>query len=361
MKKIAIVQEQIETIFRQQVKSDKKVKNAYMLVHSEKLGIDINIAEGKTGEIQANPKQANHLASVGKLFTATLTGMLHDKDMLNFDDTIAQYLDTDLMRGLHVYKGKDYSSHITIKHLLKQTSGLNDVFFPLFKKMINDVDLEMTVRQAIEWGKTNLKPVRNPGQKHFYTDTNYYLLGLIIENITKKPFHEAVHEMIIGPLKMDNAYINGYSEPHSKPEYPPAHIYLFNTNFIENKRIAKIDYAGGGLVAPLSEYLIFMKALVNGQLVKEATLNKMIYDDIKMGFPVLGFDYGYSVWKPKAIPLLLPGKYFCWGCVGITGAFMFYHPETESYVIGTFNDKSYTSKALRFMLTKVIKPLLKIK
>ena len=361
MEKIAIVQEQIENIFRQQVNSDKKVKNAYLLVHSEKLGIDINIAEGKTGEIQANPKQANHLASVGKLFTATVIGMLHDKGMLNFDDTIAQYLDTDLMRGLHIYKGKDYSSDISIKHLLQQTSGLNDVFFPLFKKMIDNPNLEMTVRQALEWGKTNLKPAGKPGQKHFYTDTNYYLLGLIIENITQMSFDEAVHKMIFEPLKMDNAYINGFSEPKNKPEYPPAHIYLFNTNFIENKRMAKIDYAGGGIVAPLSEFLVFMNALVNGKLVMEATLNQIIYDDIKMGFPAIGFDYGYSVWKPKAIPFLVPRNYFCWGCVGVTGAFMFFHPQTESYVIGTFNDKSYTSKALRFMLTKVIKPLLKIK
>jgi D-alanyl-D-alanine carboxypeptidase len=103
-----------------------------------------------------------------------------------------------------------------------------------------------------------------------------------------------------------------------------------------------------------------MKALVNGQLVKKTTLNQMIYDDIKMRFPAIGFDYGYSVWKPKTIPLLMPAKFFCWGCVGITGAFMFFHPQTESYVIGTFNDKSYTSKALRFMLTKVIKSLLKL-
>lgn len=360
MTKIAMVQEKIECIFRQQVNSDKKVKNAYLLVHSEKLGVDINIAEGKTGEIQANPKQANHLASVGKLFTATVICMLYDKGMLDFDDSIAQYLDTNMMRGLHIYKGKDYSGDISIKHLLKQTSGLNDVFFPLFKKMIDNPNLEMTVRKALEWGKTNLKPVGKPGQKHFYTDTNYYLLGLIIENITKMPFDEAVHNMILEPLKMDNAFINGFSEPKNKPEYPPAHIYLFNTNFIENERMAKIDYAGGGIVAPLGEYLIFMKALVNGQLVKEVTLNQMISDDIKMGFPAIGFDYGYSVWKPKAIPLLMPKKYFCWGCVGVTGAFMFFHPQTESYVIGTFNDKSYTSKALRFMLTKVIKPLLEM-
>ena len=361
MKKIASVQEKIESKFRQQAQNDKKVKNAYLLVQSEKLGIDINMAEGKTGDVQANPKQANHLASVGKLFTATLISMLHDNGQLSFDDKIAQYLDADLMHGLHVYKGEDYSGDISIKHLLKQTSGLNDVFFPLLKKMTNDPNLEMTVREALEWGKANHKPVSKPGEKHFYTDTNYYLLGLIIENITQKSFHEAVHKMILEPLNMDNAYISGYSEPKNKPEYPPAHIYLSNTDFIENKRIAKIDYAGGGMVAPLSEFLVFMKALVNGHLVKEATLNQMIYDDVKMGFPALGFDYGYSVWKPRAIPVLMPEKYFCWGCVGVTGAFMFYHPQTEAYVIGTFNDQSYTSKGLRFMLNKIIKPLLTVK
>jgi len=360
MKKNFRVQEEIESTFRQQVQRDPKVKNAYLLVYSEKLGIDLNIAEGKTGDIPANPKQANHLASVGKLFTATVIGMLHDKELLHFEDKIAKYLDAELMRDLHIHKGVDYSKEITIKHLLQQTSGLNDVFFPLLKKMMDDPKLEMNVREALEWGKTNLKPVGKPGQKHFYTDTNYYLLGLIIESITEKPFHIAVQEMILDPLKMDNAYISGFSEPKNKAQYPPAHIFLFNTNLIENKRIANIDYAGGGMVAPLSEYLIFMKALVQGQLVKEATLSKMIYDDIKMGFPAIGFDYGYSIWKPKAIPLLMPKRYFCWGCVGITGAFMFFHPKTEAYVIGTFNDKSYTSKALRFMLMKVIKPLLKV-
>ncbi len=361
MKKIAIVQEQIETIFRQQVRRDKKLKNGYLLVNSEKLGIDINIAEGKTDGISANPKQANHLASVGKLFTATLISMFNDKGLLSFEDKIAQHLDAELMQGLQVYKGKDYSDDISIKHLLKQTSGLNDVFFPLLKKMINDTKLEMSVKEALEWGKANLQPVGKPGQKHFYTDTNYYLLGLIIKKINKKPFHEVVHEMIFEPLEMNDSFISGFSEPKNKPQFPPAHIVLSNIDFIEDKRIAKIDYAGGGVVAPLSEFMVFMKALVNGQLVKEATLHQMIYDDVKMGFPAIGFDYGYSVWKPKSIPLLMPEKLFCWGCVGITGAFMFYHPETETYVIGTFNDESYSSKALSFMIKKIIKPLLKIK
>lgn len=360
MEKTSAIREKIESTFRQQVQKDKKVKNAYLLVHSEKLGINLNIAEGRTGEIPAHPDQPNHLASVGKLFTATLIGMLYDKDLLNYDDKIANYLDPDLMNGLHVYKGKDYSGDITIKQLLKQTSGLNDVFFPLVKKMMKDPHLEFTVREALEWGKTNTRPLGKPGQKHFYNDTNFHLLGLIIESVTKKAFHEALHEMIFEPLSMENTWIHGYSQPMKEAQYPPAHIYLYNIDLIDNTRMAQIDYAGGGVVAPLNEYLIFMKALVSGHLVKRTTLDKMINDDIKMGFPVLGFDYGYSIWKPRAIPVMLPEKYYCWGCVGITGAYMFYHPKTESFVIGTFNDKSYTSKSLRFMLTKVIKPLLKL-
>lgn len=240
---------------------------------------------------------------------------------------------------------------------MTQTSGLNDVFFPLLEVIIADPQFEITVREALNWGKTNLKPVGKPGQKHFYTDTNYLLLGLIIESITKKPFHEALHYMIFEPLGMENAYVNGYSQPKIKAEYPPANIYLNNINFIDNLRAAEIDYSGGGIVAPLNEYLLFTKALVNHRLVKEVTLNTIIYDDIK----AIGFDYGYSIWKPKAIPLMLPKEFFCWGCVGVTGAFMFFHPQTETYLIGTFNDKSYIYKALRFMLTKIIKPLLTIK
>ena len=153
MNKLAKVQELIATSFRKQVKGDKRLKNAYLLVHSEKSGIDINIAEGKTDGISANPEQSNHLASVGKLFTATIVSMLHDKGFLSFNDKIAKHLDEGLMSGLHIYKGKDYSGDISIKHLLKQTSGLNDVFFPLIEKMISDPTLEMTAKEAVEWGK----------------------------------------------------------------------------------------------------------------------------------------------------------------------------------------------------------------
>ncbi len=353
------VEEQIEKSFRNFIQKNKRVRNAYLLVHSEKMGVHMNMAGGETNGQPANIEQASHMASVGKLFTATLIGILHDKGLLAYDDKIINFLDAEIMNGLHVYKGIDYSGDITIKHLLTQSSGLNDVFYKLFKKLNNKPGLQITTREAIQWGKENLKPVAKPGQRLFYTDTNYYLLGFIIENITQKPFYAAMHEMILEPLGMKNTYLFGFSNPEDEAQYPAAGIYLWDTNCINDKRFAQLDYAGGSITAPMHDLLKFMKALTSHKLVKAETLHKMIYDDIKMGFPAIGFDYGYSVWKPKAIPVLLPKKYFCWGCVGVTGAYMFYHPDTASYIIGTFNDKAFTSKALRFMLTKVIKELIK--
>ncbi len=340
-----------------EVVDQEKIKNAYLLVHSDKLNIHVNLAKGKTGNFKANTSQPVHLASVGKLFTATLISILCERGKLNFNDKIGKFLDSELMNGLHVYKGKEYSEQITIRNLLMQTSGLYDVFYDLFEEMSKNSSFIPTTREAILWGKENLKPVAVPGKKHYYADTNYYLLGLIIESITKKEFYKVVHELIFEPLNMNNSYMYGFSKPESK--YPLADLFLDGINFKSVKGIHEIDYAGGSVCAPLEEYLMFFRNLVEGRIIEKETLKQMISDDIYMGFPTVVFRYGYSIWKPITIPLLMPKKYYCFGCVGVTGAFMFYHPDTESYIIGTFNDSSYRAKSLQFMISKVIKELVK--
>jgi len=354
------VQLKIESSFRKQVQKDKRVRSAYLLVHSDKLNIHLNIAEVQTGNVRANINQPVHLASVGKLFTATLISILYEKGKLDFNDSISKYLDAELMNRLHYCKGTDYSDKITIRQLLMQTSGLNDVFYHLWNKMTKDPTFKITPREAVIWGKENLNLVAVPGKKFFYTDTNYYLLGLIIESITGKKFHEVMHELIFEPLKMQNAYMHGMSKAKIESDYPAAKMFIKDIDVTSIEGIHEIDYAGGSVIAPLEDYLIFMKSLLGQRLIKPETLNRMIDDDINMGFPTIGFRYGYSVWKLRSIPIIMPPKYYCWGCVGVTGAFMFYHPLIETYIIGTFNDFAYRGKALEFMVRKVIKELLKV-
>jgi CubicO group peptidase (beta-lactamase class C family) len=62
------------------------------------------------------------------MFTVALILQLYEKGELNLDDSIAGYLSPDIMKGLHVLEGTDYSDTITIRQLLTHTSGLPDYF-----------------------------------------------------------------------------------------------------------------------------------------------------------------------------------------------------------------------------------------
>ncbi len=347
------IETSIENEFRKKVQKNSKINNAYLLVHSDKLDLHLNAAEGRTGDMDADPRQPNYMASVGKLFTSTLISMLYEEGELSFEDKISEYLDDDLLDGLHVYKGDDHTDKIKIKHLLNHTSGLPDSFWHLLEKFLEDPELKMSPRKAIEWGKKNRKPHFPPGKKFYYTDTNYYLLGFIIEEITGMPFHEALKERIFEPLEMDHSYMLHVSEPMEDPGVPIADFYLKGEKmtdlkvFTDTGSYAGIDYAGGGVVAPMEDLLKFMKSLVNHEMIEKETLDIMMNDKAKFG---LGIDYGYGIWMLKKIPVLMPGKFRSWGVVGVTGAFMFYHPKTDSYLIGNFNDTHFQRKGVRYML-----------
>jgi len=336
----------IEEKFRNQVSKDKTIKNAYLLVHSDPKGIHINLAEGTTGGVPADPRQPIYMASVGKLFTSTLIAILHEQSMLSFDDHITEHLDQELLHGLHVHKGIDHTHEIKIKHLLNQTSGLADNFEPLLDELLADPDFRITPREAIQWVKKNSDPDFAPGAGFQYTDTNYHLLGLIIEKRTGLPFPEALKQYIYQPLEMKHASMLHYSEPMEACPYPIADFYIRGTRLNEVEAYGSLDYAGGGVVAPAEDLLKFIKALVSHQLVSEETMQTMMADRKKFS---LGIRYGYGIWHVTPVPLLMPKRYASWGAAGATGAFLFYHPEMDAYFIGSFNDFSYQRNFLRFM------------
>jgi D-alanyl-D-alanine carboxypeptidase len=336
----------IDALFRKQVKKDARIKNAFLLVHSDKTGLHLNIAEGTGENGNPDPRQPNYMASVGKLFTSVILGILHDKGVLSFDDRIGKYLDSGLTEGLHKFKGKDYSSDIQIRHLLNQTSGLPDNFYPLFGKLLADHSFNISPRDAVIWAKNNLSPIAAPGQRSYYTDTNYHLLGLIVEKVRGKPFHAALKELIFDPLGMRHSYMLHCSVPEIVSSYQEAGFYVDQTRLNEIRGFAGIDYAGGGVVAPMEDLLLFMKALTACQLVSKETLERMKSDKARLN---PGYDYGYGIWQLRTIPLLVPAKYKSWGVLGATGAFMFYHPEHDAYIIGNFNHIAWQRKCVRFM------------
>ncbi|MEH7525588.1 serine hydrolase, partial [Bacillus sp. JJ1503] len=136
------------------------------------------------------------------------------------------------------------------------------------------------------------------------------------------------------------------TEPIEKSPYEVAKFYIRQTDMTNNESLS-ILYAGGGVVSTTGDLLKFMKALVNGQILKKETLEKMKSD---WGKFFLGIDYGYGVMNIKTVPVLMPAKYNSWGNAGSTGSFMFYHPVMDAYIIGTLNQFGYGQKGIRLML-----------
>jgi len=64
------------------------------------------MAEGSTGSMPANAQQPYFIASIGKLFTSVLIGILVEKGMISYEDTITQFLDNNLWHNLHIYQGR---------------------------------------------------------------------------------------------------------------------------------------------------------------------------------------------------------------------------------------------------------------
>jgi D-alanyl-D-alanine carboxypeptidase len=357
--------EQITSRFRKIALSDEKIHNAYLLVHSERSGFHLNLAEGETesgsgDKIQAHPGQPVFMASVGKLFTAVLTAILCEQGKLSFEDRVVDLLDADLLQGLHVVKGQDFTDQIQLKHLLNHTSGLHDYWEDkppggkgMLERLLNEPEVTLTPREVVTWSKENLRSHFPPGQGFHYSDTGYHLLGLAVEAVTSTPFHSALSRHIFEPLEMKRAFLLGHSQPLEENPHPIAGAYIDHSNVVHYPSLC-VDYAGGGVTAPLEDFLKFMRALVQGRLIKPETLERM--DDCAK-FSI-GIDYCYGMMKIRTVPLLMPSRFNCWGNAGSTGAFMFYHPGQDAYLIGSLNQFRYHAKGIRFML-RVIDTLIK--
>ena len=105
------------------------------------------------------------------------------------------------MQYLHIFKGKDYTSQIKIKHLLNHTAGLHDYFGDKLKYgkqmlviLFEDPSRFWTPRETIQWSKEHLESHFSPGKGFHYSDTGYHILGLIIEKVASTPFHEALRQ-----------------------------------------------------------------------------------------------------------------------------------------------------------------------
>ena len=233
-------------------------------VHSGKLGWDYTFPGDSSG-------QPYHVASIGKLFTASLVMMLAERGAFTTRDPIHPFFSSAELERLFVFQGADYARQVTIEQLLGHTSGLADYFEggvtggrSFLDEVLANPQAHWTPQALLDFTREKQAAVGAPGQVFNYSDTGYILLGLLIEKVSGKAFHENLRDEFFVPLEMDNSYLMFYSKPTRTPTKALEEIW-FNGVEISGFESLSCDWAGGGIVSTTQDLLKFSPRPAGGQ------------------------------------------------------------------------------------------------
>jgi CubicO group peptidase (beta-lactamase class C family) len=201
------------------------------------------------------------IGSLTKQFTSTAIMQLVEQDKLKITDSLGKYLDN----CPKVWTG------ITIKHLLTHTSGIfNFTRLPEWdeKHKIQPY----TVKEVLNLVRD--MPLQfTPGEKHKYSNTNYTLLGLIIERVSGKSYYDFIKDNILKPAQMQHS--GGYDADAILPN--KAEGYYTKLNWLINAPYENISlaFSAGSLYSTVGDMLLWDQALHGNKILSKKSLEEM--------------------------------------------------------------------------------------
>ncbi|GAB3213586.1 serine hydrolase domain-containing protein [Marinactinospora thermotolerans] len=283
------------------------------------------------------------IASITKLYTVAMVMQLRDEGALTLDTRVAELLGADTMRGLNVHGGHDHGPAITVRELLTQTSGIPDYFEqerPDGTTFLGEMlkrDAAWTFEDFIEMARS--MPSRfapsTPGRAH-YCDTNYQLLGRVIEVVTSGGFEDAFRNRIVEPLGLDATWL---FTPRTLDRYDEVATILHGGDPVRIPKSIASFPPDGAVVSTSADQLRFLRAFFGGELFPARYLAEMTARWNPVFSRLEPIDYGMGVMRfrlPRWLSPFTPVPEM----VGHSGAFgnVLYHvPERDLYVSGTVN------------------------
>jgi len=333
-------------------------------------GLSIDIpSSGFHGNFGSDAEPHNlvfHAASVGKLFTTTVIGMLIDEGKLTGETRIASLLLPGTLDGLFIIQGKDYQNEITVEQLLNHTSGIADYFADktLYGKTVEQLivlepNREWSPYDLIEWSRTQQKPIASPGERFHYSDTGYILLGLLIEAIEKANFQVVLHRRIFKPLGMNHTFLPFRTLPDDAKLGSPDDTDIRRQSTlrpvwidgcdVSTHRSVTADWSGGGVASTAEDLMVFIRAMHSGALVSKNTMNWM--QDFRWRFRV-GIGYGRGIMELRFhefSPFLksFPKMY---GHMGVTGIQLFQDPSSGTVICVSAGSTKSMSTSVRLVI-----------
>jgi D-alanyl-D-alanine carboxypeptidase len=346
------VSRQLQCLVADYVGQDPSVRNIELAVAkgdgSYSWAGSAGVAHQQGGAPMANDTPI-YIASVTKIYIATTIMALAEHKVLALDDPIAKYLPADLLHGIDIYHGHDYSRQVTIRELVSMTSGIPDYYEErgrdgktMFQVFIDNPRRSWTVDEMINRARTQLSAHFPPGTGVYYSDTGYQLLGKIIQNATHRPLAAVLADYIFRSLGLHHTWLVGTPKPAGAGTATPADVYYHTQNITATR--SKDYWADGGIITTAADMITFLRALDEGKLISRPSLHAMHTWRAWNGpsAPVPGVQYGYGLWHFN-----LPGPLGAlknvvptWGVSGSTGSFLYYSQPLNLYIAGTVDSAS---------------------
>ena len=217
------------------------------------------------------------IASIGKTMTSVAILRQVQKSRINLDDAASTWLPQSIVHGFSGMSG------VTVRQLLTMTSGLpdylDDAYIEDALRNPKQVQLaEIAVRYAFDY-----PALFSPGKRFDYSNTNYVLLGLILESATGLDYAEAIQQEVFSPSGMKSAFVFGSKALPAG--FPSGH---------EDSRHYRQYYShngfgDGGVISSARDLAKFYRALfTEGTLLPPHLMDELLHDP-------LGENYGMGI------------------------------------------------------------------
>jgi len=229
-------------------------------------------------DVPMQPEMIFRIGSMTKQYTAIAILQLVEQGKISLQDSIQEFI-----------KNFPYKGHtITIENLLTHTSGIKD-YEQLDAHIPNAIRIEFSAKQIID-SLASLPLDFVPSTKYNYSNSNYFILGYIIEKVSGKSYKDYLQENIFKPADLSNTYydsptqiitnrVSGYTKDSSK---------YWNVDYISMSLV----YSAGALLSNVSDLLRWHQALYSYKLLKKETLEKA-FTSFKLADGKLS-EYGYG-------------------------------------------------------------------
>lgn len=257
--------DQLHKIIAKLMRKFKVPGLAISILHNGKIVYEKGFgARNLEKNLPMTPNSLIGIGSISKSFTSLLILKFQEKGLLDVDDPVNKYLEME-----------PFISHpdIHIAHLLSHSSGIPSVDAQWLPIAITYGDYQRIYPiSSLDDYLFHISETKNeiffkPGEKFFYNNDMFTLLGMIIEKITGKTFEEVLNEEILKPLEMTRATLNReHLEKDSLKDYITGYIHKGSEEKLEfdtpKLPFSKFLQAPGGIYTSMHEMLNYATCLL---------------------------------------------------------------------------------------------------